>query len=88
MCCIFWHPVVVLELDERVVYTLVVEILMFSQPTEDSGKNGLSDWGVVSLVNPRALDGVPIGCSIHSAAAVDPISLVGYLVTRCELTTW
>ena len=88
MCCVFRYPFVVLELDERVVYTLIVEILMFSQATEDSGENGLSDGGVVSPVNPRALDGVPIGCSIHSAAAVDPISLVGYLVVRCELATW
>ena len=88
MCCVLWYPVVVLELDKRVVYTLIVEILMFSQPTENSGKNGLSDRGVVSPVNPRALDGVPIGCSIHSAAAVDPISLVGYLVASCELATW
>ena len=88
MCCIFHHPMGVLELDERVVYTLVVEIFMFSQPIEDGGENSLRRGGVVIPVNPRGLDGVIIGCSIHTAAAVDPISLVGYLVAICEFATW
>ena len=88
MCHIFRHPTGVHELDEREVYTLVVESFMFSQPIEDGGKNSLRRGGAVIPVNPRGLDGVIIGCSIHTAAAVDPILLVGYLVAICEFVTW